>query len=251
HALPELQDGNPRVSQTLEELVRQDARLKEAIADLRSPEACRSQRDLASLESVGRECLREIRRLLRQLDGLLDAVEGDAERARVEREARNCQCSLQASPGGDARDGALQRKQALQEAERVDLLRSDGADGGIATFRAMMALPDAAFANARDRRCRRLALVLLLSNQLAEQVEASSETANRLLRSSEQLTETGEELKSMTGHISTAKRLLTRLSRRDFTDKVLIFLAFVFFFSTCAYIVKKRTIGVTVDSYSG
>uniref|UniRef100_A0A1I8HDF7 Vesicle transport protein SEC20 n=1 Tax=Macrostomum lignano TaxID=282301 RepID=A0A1I8HDF7_9PLAT len=244
-----LQDGNPRVSQTLEELVRQDARLKEAIADLRCPEACRSQRDLASLESVGRECLREIRRLLRQLDGLLDAVEGDAERARVEREARNCQRSLQASQEA-MREAALQRKQALQEAERVDLLRSDGADGGVGEVQG-----DDGVARRRVRQREETAAaaashvtqsLLLLSNQLAEQVEASSETANRLLRSSEQLTETGEELKSMTGHISTAKRLLTRLSRRDFTDKVLIFLAFVFFFSTCAYIVKKRTIGVTV-----
>uniref|UniRef100_A0A1I8FUZ1 SEC20 protein n=1 Tax=Macrostomum lignano TaxID=282301 RepID=A0A1I8FUZ1_9PLAT len=218
-------DGNPRVSQTLEELVRQDARLKEAIADLRSPEACRSQRDLASLESVGRECLREIRRLLRQLDGLLDAVEGDAERARVEREARNCQCSLQASQEA-MRETALQRKQALQEAERRRVRQREETAAAAASHVTQS--------------------LLLLSNQLAEQVEASSETANRLLRSSEQLTETGEELKSMTGHISTAKRLLTRLSRRDFTDKVLIFLAFVFFFSTCAYIVKKRTIGVTV-----
>uniref|UniRef100_A0A1I8FTY3 HTH myb-type domain-containing protein n=1 Tax=Macrostomum lignano TaxID=282301 RepID=A0A1I8FTY3_9PLAT len=137
-----------------------------------------------------------------QLDGLLDAVEGDAERARVEREARNCQRRPAGVPGGDARGGAAAQAGPAGR----------GRAGGPAAQRRVRQSRE------ENRRCRRSHVtqsLLLLSNQLAEpsSVEASSETANRLLRSSEQLTETGEELKSMTGHISTAKRLPSPDSR--------------------------------------
>ena len=44
----------------------------------------------------------------------------------------------------------------------------------------------------------------------------------------------------MSGHIQHSRKLLTKYSRREFTDKLLIFLALVFFFATVLYIVKKR-----------
>ena len=54
------------------------------------------------------------------------------------------------------------------------------------------------------------------------------------------MTETNEEFKSMSGHIYTSKKLLTKYNRRELTDRLLIILALVFFFSTVVYIVKKR-----------
>ena len=60
------------------------------------------------------------------------------------------------------------------------------------------------------------------------------------MSSSKNITETNEEFKTMSGHIQHSRKLLTKYSRREFTDKLLIFLALVFFFATVLYIVKKR-----------
>lgn len=50
----------------------------------------------------------------------------------------------------------------------------------------------------------------------------------------------------MTGHIQNSHKLITKYGRREFTDKLLIFLALVFFFSTVLYIVKKRMFGFDI-----
>jgi len=52
--------------------------------------------------------------------------------------------------------------------------------------------------------------------------------------------DTEEELKSMSGHIHGSHKLLTKYSRREWTDRLLILLALAFFFATVLYIVKKR-----------
>ena len=58
--------------------------------------------------------------------------------------------------------------------------------------------------------------------------------------SSQQVTETQEEFKSMSGHITNSRKLLTKFGRREFTDKLLIFTAVLFFLASAAYIFKKR-----------
>jgi len=44
----------------------------------------------------------------------------------------------------------------------------------------------------------------------------------------------------MGGHIQNAKRLLTKYGQRELTDKLLIFIALVFFFATVLYILRRR-----------
>ena len=70
------------------------------------------------------------------------------------------------------------------------------------------------------------------------------------VNSSQQITETHDELKSMSGHIKNSRKLLTKYGRREVTDKLLIVLALIFFFSTVLYILKKRMFSssVVVDS---
>ena len=58
--------------------------------------------------------------------------------------------------------------------------------------------------------------------------------------SSKNLTDVQEEFKSMGGHIQNAKRLLTKYGQRELTDKLLIFIALVFFFATVLYILRRR-----------
>ena len=60
------------------------------------------------------------------------------------------------------------------------------------------------------------------------------------VKSSGTITSTQEEMKAMGGHIKNSQRLITKYDRRQFTDKLLIMLAVLFFFVTVLYIMKKR-----------
>lgn len=61
-----------------------------------------------------------------------------------------------------------------------------------------------------------------------------------LVSSSHKVTDTHEELKSMGGIIHQSRKLLSKYNRREFTDKVLIFLALAFFFACVLYVMKRR-----------
>ena len=95
--------------------------------------------------------------------------------------------------------------------------------------------------------------LMSLSRTLATQVSASENTATTLVKSSHQISDTQDEFRSMSGHIQNSHKLLTKYGRRELTDKLLIFLALIFFFSTVLYIIKKRMFGYdiieTAESY--
>jgi protein transport protein SEC20 len=55
------------------------------------------------------------------------------------------------------------------------------------------------------------------------------------VKSSGTITSTQEEMKAMGGHIKNSQRLITKYDRRQFTDKLLIMLAVLFFFVTVLY----------------
>jgi len=61
-----------------------------------------------------------------------------------------------------------------------------------------------------------------------------------VVSSSRMVGDTEDELKSMGGHIQSSHKLLTKYSRREWTDRLLILLALTFFFASVLYIVKKR-----------
>lgn len=79
-----------------------------------------------------------------------------------------------------------------------------------------------------------------LSRMMSSQVTQSEQTMETLVSSSRLVGETEEELKSMGGHIQSSHKLLTKYSRREWTDRLLILLALAFFFASVLYIVKKR-----------
>ena len=82
--------------------------------------------------------------------------------------------------------------------------------------------------------------LISLSQKMAAEVARGQETMGTLVDSSKQVSETHEEFKNMSGHIQISKKLLTKFGRREFTDKLLIVLALIFFFCTVLYIIKKR-----------
>lgn len=81
-----------------------------------------------------------------------------------------------------------------------------------------------------------------VSHLLVNEVEKSKYTLDTLVSSSAKVTENSEEFKLMSSNIANSKTLLSKYGRREFMDKILIWLALGFFFSCVFYVVGKRTI---------
>ena len=82
-----------------------------------------------------------------------------------------------------------------------------------------------------------------ISRNLAQTVQNSARTMDELVQSSNTLSETNEEFKSMGSSISQARKLITKYGRREVTDRFLIFFAAAFFFGVVFYILRKRVLG--------
>jgi len=79
-----------------------------------------------------------------------------------------------------------------------------------------------------------------LNRTLSEQVIQSERNITTLAGSSQVVSDTQDEFHSMGGYIQHSQRLITKYGRREFTDRLLIVLALLFFFATVLYIIKKR-----------
>ncbi|CAH1991637.1 unnamed protein product [Acanthoscelides obtectus] len=75
---------------------------------------------------------------------------------------------------------------------------------------------------------------------LAETTQRSALTLDTLTASSDNVLGTEEELKVTSGAIGQSGKLLAKYGRREFTDKVLVFFAFIFFLACVLYIMQKR-----------
>jgi len=90
--------------------------------------------------------------------------------------------------------------------------------------------------------------LMSLSRMMAAQVQQSEQTMGTLVSSSRVVGDTQEELKGMGGHIHSAHKIITKYGRRELTDKLLIFLALVFFFLSVLYVVKRRLFSPAEDN---
>lgn len=82
--------------------------------------------------------------------------------------------------------------------------------------------------------------MLNISKNLAETTQKSAVTLDSLIQSSSTVETTNEELLNTGGTIQQSGKLLNKYGRRETTDKVLLFLAFIFFLACVFYIVQKR-----------
>ncbi|VEN50574.1 unnamed protein product [Callosobruchus maculatus] len=82
--------------------------------------------------------------------------------------------------------------------------------------------------------------LLNISRQLAETTQRSAATLDTLASSSDSVMGAEEELKVTSGAIGQSGKLLAKYGRREFTDKVLVFFAFIFFLACVLYIMQKR-----------
>lgn len=75
---------------------------------------------------------------------------------------------------------------------------------------------------------------------LTEEVERGAANAELLEASSNKITSNYAELKDMASHMNQSKRLTGLAYRRRLTERILFFLAFLFFFSSCGTIFLRR-----------
>ena len=75
------------------------------------------------------------------------------------------------------------------------------------------------------------------------QVKRSEDTMGTLVNSSVQLGGTKNEMETIGANVQAGSGLISKFKRREFTDKVLIFLGLVLFFGVVLYILKKRLLG--------
>ena len=77
---------------------------------------------------------------------------------------------------------------------------------------------------------------------LARQAELSQQTVRSLAESSSTVNLTDEEFRGIGGLLNQSRIILTKYGRREVTDKFLILLALIFFYSCVFYVISKRFI---------
>lgn len=82
--------------------------------------------------------------------------------------------------------------------------------------------------------------MLSISRNLSDTTQKSAATLESLVQSSSTVDGTNDELSNTAGTIQQSGKLLNKYGRRETTDKILLFLAFIFFLAVVFYIVQKR-----------
>lgn len=77
---------------------------------------------------------------------------------------------------------------------------------------------------------------------LARQAELSNQTVRSLTESSSTVHLTHEEFRGIGSLLNQSRVILTKYGRREVTEKFLILLALIFFYSCVVYVVSKRFI---------
>ena len=126
-------------------------------------------------------------------------------------------------------------KQEQELAEHAALLDAgvSGAGGKVLSERA--ALQSARDVTSSLQRTRQL---------MADELTRSSCTLRTLDAQGKSLNETLQEHKAVTGTLGVGRRQLSRLHRRDFTDKLLLGLGFLFFLLVVVHVVHRRVGGL-------
>lgn len=82
--------------------------------------------------------------------------------------------------------------------------------------------------------------LMYVARALARQAELSQHTLRSLAESSTTVSLTDGEILAIGGLLNQSKIILTRYGRREVTNKILIFMALIFFYSCVVYVVSKR-----------
>lgn len=213
-----------------QEVVRVDVEIKNAIAEIR---------ESSDLTQIGlNEMSRRVKDLLNQMLELIKVGETGA--MQIKKPSDRDGVAIEMKKLRDELDANHQslRHATLRALRRIETeTRSSLMEGGVeATSRKRVTNAQ----QMRSESSKATQNLTQLVSRMNDEVVRSGETLESLVRSSEVLKTTDSEFGNMGATIQSSGRLLSKYSRREFTDKILIALASCLFFATVLYIVQKR-----------
>ena len=190
---------------------------------------------LNELNKTGRERLVKLQKKIQEIENLSDEVDEESVRLTL-KQCAETQSKQLLHTQSLLRKANLACKQAIDNREKDQLLGSRESRLEQIKYRRTQANKEQMSKTATDITDN----LLSISRMIDETVQESAETLQSLVTSSKTISNTGKELKDQGGYIQTGHRLLTKYNRREFTDKILIFIALTLFFGTVLYIIRRR-----------
>lgn len=232
-----------RVSTILQAVVRKELHIKALIKDIQ--DVVEDEKDLDRIHRQVQKTINEIRNALEELGSLAREQDRETEREAVNlkiREHSEQVSSLQQC----LRRANLSAQLAIEKTDRMSLLSRDVGAGSTedSSSATRQRLPYKDKDNLAKMSSRVTDDLLSISRSLSGQVKLSEDALHTLVSSTKVISDTQEEFKAMGGVIHQSRKLLSKYNRREFTDKVLIFLALVFFFACALYVLIKRALSL-------
>jgi len=209
----------------LQEIVKLDLEAKAIIQDIRQD--ADSIKTLDSYNAHGRQKISQLRIKIADLERLGLEQERDTDRDAILTNVESLRQKLSSTISG-LRQACVSTKLILDQKAKNDLLSGKP----VLRKRGQESLA--------KKNSEITESLININRTMAEQVKQSENNITTLAGTTQTVTDNQKEFHSMGDHIQNSQRLLTKYGRREFTDRILILLALLFFFATVLYIIKKR-----------
>ncbi|KAI8435242.1 hypothetical protein MSG28_003592 [Choristoneura fumiferana] len=190
-----------------------------------------SMEALSELNEKGREKISQLREELESME--VYGKETCDDKYSIEMEAQKHQLVLLLK---EFKEANISSMFAIEKAQREELLKPPEGDDSSLRNRKKKVDRDALL----EKSSGVTEQLLAISRQLADTTQRSQNTLDSLVSSSSAVHGTQSELLNTAGSISQSSKLLKKYGRREFTDKLIMFFAFLFFLAVCLYIVQRR-----------
>ncbi|KAK1161168.1 vesicle transport protein SEC20-like [Acipenser oxyrinchus oxyrinchus] len=211
-----------------QEIIKYDLEIKALIQDIR--ECTGPHSELTELNSNVKDKINQLRLRIQDLEQMAKEQDKESDKLALLNEMERHRKQMLSNQTA-WRKANLSCKLAIDNSEKDDLLQGgDSSARQRKTTKQSLAQTSSAITES----------LMSISRMMSQQVHQSEETVAALATSSRTVLETNEEFKAMTGTIQLGRKLITKYNRREFTDKLLIFLALALFLATVVYILKKR-----------
>ncbi|XP_035264472.1 vesicle transport protein SEC20-like isoform X2 [Anguilla rostrata] len=211
-----------------QEIIKYDLEIKALIQDI--GECPGPQSELADLNSEVKEKFRHLRLRIQDLEQMAREQDKESEKLSILREVEGHRRQMLSNQTA-WRKANLACKLSMDNQEKEELIH-----GGDSPLRQRKMTKESLAQSSSDI----TESLMSISRMMSQQVQQSEETMSSLATSARTVLQTNEEFKAMTGTIQLGRKLITKYNRREFTDKLLIFLALALFLATVLYILKKR-----------
>ncbi|XP_062522287.1 vesicle transport protein SEC20-like [Corticium candelabrum] len=215
----------------IEELIRLEFEVRGIIEDLK---VCRGPRErLTRLNAAAREKMKKVNGKCKLLERIAIEQDGVEDQKRIEatllthkEEASKLQIQL--------RKATLICEEAVQKAERDILLDAGSKEERESELRHRSRDSLVHSANNVTEN------LVHIREMMATSLDQSETTTEVLAGSSKTVSHAHEELKTFSSTVGTSRILVNKYNRREFTDRLLIFVGLLLFSSTVIFVVTRR-----------